>query len=615
MSKDENINFYNFMNRQIFVAIMLFLGTGPGYILVGYLYTSLYIELSWFSVVIMMSVYGYYLHSIYTKDMSILEQEKWLSKVRYFMFFYFSLWSMIFIFYVLKPNTDLHYIAIATQLGSAVVASTMLASQKKLVVSTVIFLMLPLVIYFIMIGHIYSYLLAFFTVVLTFVLLYAAKNTHEYLLKSRFQAYHDYLTKLGNRRYFIEYLESSAKEYAKKYIYLLLIDLDYFKTINDTLGHDVGDKLLIEVSNRMQILSNQNDNILARLGGDEFCILSRAFDYKNDCIREAKQFSGILLDKIREPYMIDDGQLYISSSVGISLVHNPKLNATQFLKEADIAMYEAKHNGRNGIILFNDDLAEIVEKKLDIERLLHFAIKKEEMYLNFQPQVNMREEIIGCEVLIRWQNNKYGNIGPDFFIPIAENTGYIIELGTYILEETFKALKQWHNKSFYLHQISINISMKQLLHRDFIKTVENLLKKYDIKAIDTNIIFEMTETSTSEDLKRIIKIIEKLQDFNIQFSIDDFGTGYSSLSYIREIPLYELKIDQSFIANLEDPKQASLVKSIIDISKNLNLTTVAEGVETEDQKEFLKELDCDLCQGFLFHKPMEKEQFEKLIAI
>jgi diguanylate cyclase (GGDEF)-like protein len=614
MTKNENINFYNFMNRQIFVAIMLFIGTGPGYILIGYLYTSVYVEFIWFTVVVMMSVYGYFLYANYTKDMSIREKENWLSKVRWFMFFYFSLWSVIFVYYVLKPDTDLHYIAIATQLGSAVVASTMLASQKKLVVSTVIFLMLPLFIYFLAVGEVFSYLLAFFTAVLTFVLLYAAKNTHDYLLKSKKQAYYDYLTGLGNRRYFIEYLQSSAKEYSSKYTYLLLIDLDYFKTINDTLGHDVGDRLLQEVSNRMVHLCDKYNNIAARLGGDEFCILSHPFDYKDDCLSEAEKFADILLNSIKDTYYIDESSLQISSSIGISIVHEPKLNAGEFLKEADIAMYEAKHNGRNGVILFSDELADVIEKKLEIERLLHFALIREEIYLNFQPQVNRDNKLIGCEVLVRWNNKKYGNIGPDFFIPIAENTGYIIELGYYILNEVFNTLKIWHKKSIHLHQISINISMKQLMHKDFVPTIDELFKMYNLKEINTKIIFEITETSTSEDTIRIVEVINQLKDLNIKFSIDDFGTGYSSLSYIRELPLYELKIDKSFIANLEDPTQSSLVKSIIDISKNLYFTTVAEGVETSEQKEFLDELGCDLYQGYLFYKPMSKQEIERLIG-
>jgi diguanylate cyclase (GGDEF)-like protein len=612
--KNDVINFYNFMHRQLFVVLLLVIGTAPGYILIGYLYTDMKIESIWFVGVLMVSLYGYYLYQNFPKDAQEKEKNSWLQRVSYFMLIYFSIWNIPFIYYVMQSNIHLHYIALATQIGSAVVASVILSSQKNLVRVTVISLMLPITIYFIFVGHVYSYLLAFFSIVLTFVLLHSSKNTHNYLLKSRYQAYHDYLTGLGNRRYFIHYLESCLANINNKYNYLLLIDLDYFKTINDTLGHDVGDKLLIEVANRMEKLVTGYDNVVSRLGGDEFCILSSSFDDENECLQEAKKFSNLLLNAIKEVYTIDGSALHISSSIGVSIINNPRLNATKFLKEADIAMYEAKHSGRNGVIVFNDELANIVEKKLEIERLLQFAIAKKEIYIKFQPQVNLESKMVGCEVLARWENAHFGEIGPDFFIPIAENTGYIVELGAYILEETFKTLQSWQKRSKILQQISINISMKQLLHKDFVAYVHELYKKYAIENIGTKIIFEITETSTSEDMTQLIAVMNELKKLGIVFSIDDFGTGYSSLSYIRDIPLYELKIDQSFIANLENEKQASLVKSIVDISKNLHLTTVAEGVETEEQREFLKALDCDLLQGYLFYKPMRKEELEQLIG-
>ena len=272
------------------------------------------------------------------------------------------------------------------------------------------------------------------------VLLYAAKNTHAYLLKSRFQAYHDYLTGLGNRRYFIEYLDSSLKENKNKYTYLLLIDLDYFKTINDTLGHDVGDKLLIEVSERLTQLSAEYNNIVARLGGDEFCTLSDAFDTKESCIIEAEEFSNKILHKLKEIYFIQDSSLHISASIGVSIINNPKLNAHDFLKEADIAMYEVKSAGRDDVVIFNDELCKIIESKLQVERLLRFAIQKNEIYLQYQPQINAKNKIVGCEVLARWNSATLGQVSPEVFIGVAENTGYIIELGEYILEESIKTV-------------------------------------------------------------------------------------------------------------------------------------------------------------------------------
>lgn len=610
---NENINFYNFMHKQIVVIIVLFLGTGPGYIIMSLLYGSSSVEISWFLFFLLLSVWGYSLYKKYSPNMTINQKDIWLQQVRYFMFIYFSLWTLMFLYYISKDDITAHYIAVATQIGSTVVASTILASQKRLVLTTVVFLTLPLVVYFIAIGEIYSYILAFFSIVLSSVLLYAAKNTHDYLLKSKFQAYHDYLTGLGNRRFFIEHLDSSVRENVNKYTYLLLIDLDYFKTINDTLGHDVGDKLLKEVSQRLKELSEKYKNIVARLGGDEFCILSSAFDSKDTCLIQAKEFSNKILQTIKETYFIEDSTLHISSSIGVSIINNPKLNANDFLKEADIAMYEAKSNGRDDVIIFNDELCKLIENKLQIERLLHFAIEKNEVYLQYQPQVNAKNNIVGCEVLTRWNNATLGMVSPETFIGVAESTGYIIELGEYILEEAIKTLQRWESMDLHLHQMSVNISVRQLLNKDFISVVERLYRQYNMADFSTKLIFEITETSTSEDLKRLIKIIKELSKFNIHFSIDDFGTGYSSLSYIRDIPVVELKIDQSFIAKLEDKQQASLVKSIIDISKNLNLTTIAEGVEKQEQKDYLIHMDCDLYQGHLFSKPLLRDEFEILV--
>lgn len=607
---DENINFYSFMHKQVLIVIILLLGTAPGYIFMGYLYSSIIIEMIWFFLILTVSIYGYSLYKIYNKNMTIKEKDTWLYKVRIFMFVYFSLWTIMFVLYVLNDNIHMHYIAIATQLGCSVVASTILASQKKLVISTVITLMLPITIYFLFIGEYYSDLLAFFTVVLTTVLLYAAKNTHDYLLKSRYQAYHDYLTKLGNRRYFLEILYSAIYRNSDGYTYLLLIDLDYFKTINDTLGHDVGDKLLCEVSSRMKILAEKLGNKVARLGGDEFCVLGIIVKKREDCLKDAEIFSKKLLEEIKKSYNINGNTLYISASIGISIMGAENIDATTYLKEADMAMYEAKNNGRDGIIVFNEELCKLVDKKLNIERLLHFSIEKGEITLNYQPQVDKEKNVVGCEVLVRWHNKILGSVGPDIFIPIAENTGYIIELGKYILEESFKSIREWSDLHLNLKQVSINISIRQLLQENFVELVKELLDTYIKNDCKIDIIFEITETSTTEDLHNLVGVIEALKKYNITFSMDDFGTGYSSLSYLKEIPISELKIDKSFVSQLRDEQQASLVKTIIGISKNFNLTTVAEGVENEFQRDFLRKLDCELYQGYLFSRPLNKDAFE-----
>ncbi|MDF1876854.1 bifunctional diguanylate cyclase/phosphodiesterase [Sulfurimonas sp. SAG-AH-194-L11] len=614
MNTNTNMSFYKFMHKQILVIIALNISTAPGYLFMGYLYTSMVYESIWIIFMVLIAIYGYTLYTSYSKEMTIAAKNRWLDRVRFFMFLYSISWSIMFVYYVTFDNLQMHYITIATELGSSVVAATLLASQKKLVTFTVIFLMTPLIVYFSLIGETYSYILAFFSVVLSGVILYAAKNTNDYIIKSNYQAYHDHLTSLGNRRYFLEILESSVREYKNKYTYLLLIDLDYFKTINDTLGHDIGDELLQAVALRMKNLSESYNNEVSRLGGDEFCVLSQSFPTQETCLENAQLFSEKLLEEIKKTYNIADNQLYISASIGISLIDNREIDANEFLKEADMAMYEAKNSGRDGIIIFNEPLRKLVKTKLDIERIIHFAIQEDEITLNYQAQVNADKKIIGCEVLVRWHSNTLGFVGPDIFIPIAENTGYIIELGTYILEESLKTLREWQKKGIILEQISINISMRQLHHFGFVSLVEELVKKYVDENSTTQIIFEITETSTTEDITELVRVIEALKAFKISFSMDDFGTGYSSLSYLREIPISELKIDKSFIAALKNPQQASLVKTIVSIAKNLNLTIVAEGVEEEYQREFLREIDCDLYQGYLFFKPTTKEKFEQLFV-
>jgi len=611
------MNFYNFMHKQILIVIALFISTGAGYIYMGILYSSFLPELLWFILLLGVSYWGYSLYRIYLNiNLNIQDKENWLQDLRYFLFTYFSLWTIMFIMYTSRDSIELHYIAIATQLGVSVVSATVLVSQKKLVIITLASLMLPLTIYFIIVGTFYSYLLAFFSVVLGGVLLYAARNTFNYLVKSQYQAYHDYLTSLGNRRYFIEQLEDAIKvqKQDKRDIYLLLIDLDHFKTINDSLGHDIGDILLREVAKRMHTLCKKYNNNVSRLGGDEFCILSSSFQNKEDCLQSGVDFAKELLEVIKQSYIIEGHHLYISASIGVSLITNPQMKASTFIKEADIAMYEAKSQGRDGIMLFSEELSTRVERKLEVERLLHFALENKEISLVYQPQMNGKDEIIGCEVLVRWHNEQLGHVGPGEFIPISEQTGLIIELGHYILEESFKTLREWEGKGIILQQFSINISMRQLFHNTFVQEVEELSSIYLTKELCSKIVFEITETSVAEDINQLIHNMNTLKSFGIRFSMDDFGTGYSSLSYLRQLPLNELKIDRSFVCELDSTSpDGSMIKTILDISRNLNLSTVAEGVETLKQKEFLIENNCDILQGYYLAKPMKKEAFEKLV--
>ncbi|MCD6258154.1 MAG: EAL domain-containing protein [Helicobacteraceae bacterium] len=613
----NDMKFYGFMHKQILILLILFIGTGPGYIYIGWLYSSFHIELLWYIALLCVCAWGYVLHKQYLrKKMSLAEKDRWLARLKIFLYIAFSMWSVMFVIYTSKDILELHYIAIATQLGSSVVAATVLASQRRLAILTVVSLMLPLTFYFLIINEYYSYLLAFFSVVLAWVLLHSSNNTFNYLVKSRYQSYHDYLTKLGNRRYFIEMLDDAIaiQRRTQKYHYLLLVDLDHFKIINDTLGHDIGDKLLCEVANRMKNLAEVNNKAkVSRLGGDEFCLLSPEYDSIQECLEYGNSFAQELLEAIKESYVIGEHHLYISASIGISILDKPDMQANRFIKEADIAMYEAKNQGRDGLIIFNDKVAQHIQRKLEIERLLHFAIESKEIYLHYQPQLNIKEEIIGCEVLARWESLSLGNVRPDHFIAIAEQTGIIIELGHYILEESFKTLKEWDQKGVKLEHFSINISMRQMFHSSFVEDVIALSEKHLEAGLIKKLVFEITESSVAEDIHILIMNMNKLKEYGIRFSMDDFGTGYSSLSYLRQLPISELKIDKSFVAKIASSKQdRTMIKTIINIAQNLELRIVAEGVEDRLEVDYLAEEECDIFQGYFFYKPMSKESFELL---
>ena len=268
---------------------------------------------------------------------------------------------------------------------------------------------------------------------------------------------------------------------------------------------------------------------------------------------------------------------------------------------------------RNGVILFNDDFSKKIEIHLNIERLLHFALERNEIELNFQPQLDKSQRIIGCEVLVRWTNKELGHISPERFIPIAEQTGLIIELGTYIIEESFKTLYQWEKQGIILQQFSINISMRQIFHHDFITSVQKICQQYNDSPICSKVIFELTETIVAEDIRKLIIIMNQLKQLGLRFSMDDFGTGYSSLSYITQLPIDELKIDRSFVSNMNDNEQnKAMVSTILNMAKTFGLSVVAEGVKTSEQMEFLMQNQCDILQGFYFSKAVSKEEFEKL---
>jgi len=610
--------FYLFLQKQILLMMFLSLIPGLAYILLGWINGVLIPALVWYGLIILVSLWGWKLYSNFKLDkMSMDELQRWYTKLTIFFYLIFSLWTLIFILYAGESENNLNYIAIFTQMGASVVASTLLVSDKKLFFPVLMILMLPLVGYFFLIGEWYGYVLSVFSVIFLGVLLYSSDNSYKLIQKNYHQAQHDFLTGLYNRRYFVEYIDQLIHriEFSKRFAYILLIDLDHFKTINDTLGHDIGDKVLQEVSQRIKDYC-PDKHLIARLGGDEFVIVSDEYDENENCQEIAYDFSEKLLKILKEPYLIDNHHLYLSASIGVNGIGNVATEARHFIKEADIAMYEAKAQGRDGIIIFNDALAKRVAYHLEIERRLYFALEHNEIELRYQPQFNSLKKIIGCEVLMRWNSPEFGLVEPNEFVSIAEKTGLIIELGNYIIEEAFKTLKLWDEKGIELEQFSINISVRQFFHSSFAEEVERLFKKYLNENTKNKIIFEITETIFIEDISRIVSAMNKLKSLGISFSMDDFGTGYSSLSSLREMPIHELKVDRSFVAHLgESESDKLMVTTILSMAKIFNLKTVAEGVETEEQFNFLINNGCDIFQGFYFSKALVKDGFEHCYSL
>lgn len=605
--------FYHFLHRQIPLFILLSLLPGLGYLFLGWLSNVFVPAFIWYLLIVAVSVWGIRIYRSFDFDsMSEQGRDRWYRQCSWFMYVFFLLWILVFLLYVRLDKSNLHYIAIFTEIGASVVASSLLASDRRLYKPILYMLMIPLIIYFFMIGEWYGYVLTAFAATLTGVLLHAAGSTHQLLMQTKHQATHDALTGLYNRQYVIDHLQQriNSLNESHEFSYLLLIDLDHFKTVNDSLGHDVGDQLLKIVVERL--LQHVPSNcIVARLGGDEFIVSGASYIDREACERASLDVSERLISKLKETYVVDPHHLYISASIGVSIISGRNVNANEFIKEADIAMYEVKAKGRDGVFMFNEEMSNRVEHHLEVERLLHFALENNEIALHYQPQVNREGRVIGAEALARWRNPALGPVSPALFIPVAEQTGLIVELGTHILETGFKTLREWHDAGIELDQFSINISMRQLTHHRFVAQVEDMLQRYLDDGLSRKLIFEITESIVAEDIERVILIMSQLKKSGIRFSMDDFGTGYSSLSNLNRLPLDEIKIDRAFVNALSHHDgDRAMVTTILKMASILKLNIVAEGVETEAQRDFLLEHDCSIFQGFLYSKPLSKDQFE-----
>jgi diguanylate cyclase (GGDEF)-like protein/PAS domain S-box-containing protein len=420
-------------------------------------------------------------------------------------------------------------------------------------------------------------------------------------------AIQDPLTELYNRYKFNDELVNAVDDANRRHEHfaMLFIDLDRFKTINDSLGHQLGDRLLRKVASRLQTIIPKQ-HFLGRMGGDEFVILMRSVGH----VSEVEILARNINRSLRKPFSIDNYQLRTSCSIGISLCPDDSTHSHILWRYSDTAMYQVKNRGGDGFQFFTAEMGEVVQHRIKIEHAFVPALENKEFELHYQPQVDIKTNlVIGAEALIRWHHPTLGFISPEEFIPIAEETGFINELGDWIINEALAQLSKWSkvNKDFTM---AINVSAMQI-KEEFPKKLNNLLMQHSVYA--SNVELEITESLLMENIDFVQPLLTTIKELGVKFAIDDFGTGYSSLSYLRYLPIDKLKIDRAFIMNLESNEaDVAMAKSIIAMAKNLKLKVLAEGIETVAQLDILKAQECDSYQGYYFGIPVDKDKFYSL---
>jgi diguanylate cyclase (GGDEF)-like protein len=421
-------------------------------------------------------------------------------------------------------------------------------------------------------------------------------------------AFYDTLTQLPNRHHFYNYLDRTLarNKITLEPFALFFIDLDEFKIINDTLGHDFGDELLIKVSSRLRD-ATRVDDFIARISGDEFIVI-----IKGDlCESKIAEIADKIITAVSQPYTFSDAQTFISCSLGIALYPHDGETTNTLVKYSDLAMYHAKENGKNAFHFYDNELYEQKAKKFILATALKTPINKNELYLVYQPQVcSQTEQISSMEVLLRWNSPRFGHVPVNKFISIAEETNQIVEVEDFVLRTALTQVKFWNEQSEKPFCIAVNISAIHFRHKKFVEQIESILSQtgFDPKQLE----LELTESALMKNTQESIDKLTYLKSLGLKISIDDFGTGYSSMSYLKQLPVDTLKIDKSFIDGIpDDQNNSAITRAIIVLADQFHLETIAEGVEHKHQLDFLREAGCHLIQGYYYYKPLTVDDFEK----
>jgi diguanylate cyclase (GGDEF)-like protein len=436
----------------------------------------------------------------------------------------------------------------------------------------------------------------------------SVEKEHEEII--HFQAYHDALTGLANRQLFMDRLEHSLilARRDDSMTAVLFLDLDNFKRVNDTEGHKGGDELLIKMVERINRRLREQDT-LARIGGDEFVILVELVKSKNNI----ENLCEALLETISKEFIINGRPQYVSSSIGIALYPQDGITPDSLLSNADMAMYDAKNNGKNAYRFYHRKLEAHAREQMDIERELRKAIDNQELEIYLQPKIGLDcNQILGAEVLMRWFTASGESIPPDLFIPIAESTGLIKKIGEFAISSAISLLEQWQLEGIAPLKLAVNLSIIEFQDEHFIDYIIESISNSSISG--DQLIIELTESIFMENKEKMSKTMHKLKHYGVAFALDDFGKGYSSFSYLQLLPIDYLKIDKSFLQNvITDEQSAAIAKCIIDIGHNLDLAIIAEGIEDQETLDYVSKTHCEMAQGFFMYRPMPSDSFTKLI--